>query len=55
MGEKDAVKMNPSAATIWWYQRLEEWHNFKNAENQGGNSNSKCTVYTGIINFIILL
>jgi hypothetical protein len=33
MGEKDAIKVNSSGATICWYHRLEEQHDFKNTEN----------------------
>jgi hypothetical protein len=35
MGEKDAVKVKPSGATICWYHRLEERHDIKNTENRG--------------------
>jgi len=48
MGEKDAVEVNPSGATICWYHRLEERYDFKSTENWGrGNNNGKCTIYMG--------
>jgi hypothetical protein len=51
MGENDAIKVNPSGATIRWYHRLEERHDFKNAENLVKTATANVLSTSGIINF----
>jgi len=55
MGEKYAVKVNPSSATICWYHRLEERHDFKNTENRGETATANVLSTWGIINITTIL
>lgn len=55
MREKEAVKVNPSGATICWYHRLEKRHDLNNTENQGKTATANVLSAFGIVNITILL
>ena len=55
MGEKYAIKVNPSGATICWYHRLEERHDFKNTENRVETATANVPTTWGIINVANIL
>jgi len=55
MAERDAVKLNPSGATICWYHRLEERHVFKNTENRRETATTNVLSTWGLINVTNIL
>jgi hypothetical protein len=54
-GRERCSQMYLSGTTKWWYHRLEEPHDCKNAENQGETATANALPTWDIINFTILL